>query len=335
MPRSSPVADLPDDPSPGHRIALSSVLRAREEIDPVFLDTPGYVCEPLAAALGCDLTLKVETINPIRSFKGRGASLLVRKLAAAGDFHGRGLVSASAGNWGQALAYACRDAGMPLVLYAATGANPLKVARMRALGAEVRLSGADFDEAKKAAELHARGNGSRMVADGLDVEASIGAATIGVELAEQGIFDAILVPLGNGALLTGIGRWMKAASPRTEVIGVSAAGADAMAASWRSGNLVMRDRVDTIADGIAVRVPIPEAVRDMAGTVDDVVLVPDEAIAEAMRRIFVHAGLVVEPAGAAGIAALLAFNERFRERRIATVLCGGNLTQEQVDRWLT
>jgi threonine dehydratase len=329
-------SDGPADPLRGHRIALSAVQAARQVIDPVFLNTPCYECEPLSTALGCRFILKLETANPIRSFKGRGASLLVRGLKPdRNSAPVTALVSASAGNWGQALAYACRDAGIPLILYAATNANSLKVARMRSLGADVRLAGSDFDAAKLEAEGFAREAGLRMVADGFDVEASIGAATIGFELAERGDYDSILVPLGNGALLAGIGRWTKAVAPTTEVVGVSATGADAMAASWRSGHLVTRERVETIADGIAVRVPIPEAVADMKGTVDDLLLVPDEAIVAAMRLLFAEAGLLIEPAGAAGVAAVLVYPERFKGKRVATVLCGGNLTGEQVRRWMT
>ena len=126
--------DLPADPLPAHRLRLENVLRAAALIDPVFLNTPQFDCEPLSEAVGCSLTLKLETANPIRSFKGRGAGYLVASRAAAGRLAGRRLVGASAGNWGQALAYACRSLGIPLTLFAATTANPLKVARMPALG---------------------------------------------------------------------------------------------------------------------------------------------------------------------------------------------------------
>lgn len=329
------LTQKPADPLPHHRIALSDVLAATQLIDPVFLDTPAYECEPLNLALGCRVTLKLETANPIRSFKGRGASFLVRGFNEdRNSVPAKAFVSASAGNWGQALAYACRDAGRPLILYAATGANPLKVARMRSLGAEVRLAGDDFDAAKSEAEAFARLAGLRMLADGLDVEASVGAATIGVELAARSDHEAILVPLGNGALVTGIGRWIKAVAPRTAVVGVSATGADAMEASWRSGRIFTRDRVDTIADGIGVRVPIAEALEDMKGTVDDVTLVPDAAIIAAMRLLFTEAGLLVEPAGAAGIAAILSYPERYKGKRVATILCGSNLTDIQFRDWL-
>lgn len=333
MERLAPA--LPADQAPGHRLRLENVLRAASLIDPVFLNSPQFNCEPLSAELGCALTLKLETANPIRSFKGRGAGYLVAARLADGSLKGRRLVGASAGNWGQALAYACRAHGIPLTLFAATTANPLKVARMKALGAEMVLTGHDFDAAKEAGEAHARATGGLWVADGLDPEAAEGAATIALELlagAEKP--DVLAVPLGNGALLTGIARWAKAVQPGIEVIGVQATGADAMEKSWRSGQLVFPPAVATIADGIGVRVPIREAVEDMKGLVDDVLLVRDEEIIAAMRLLFRSAGLMAEPSGAAGVAAIAAHPARFRGRRVATVICGSNLTAEQVKDWL-
>src|SRR6185295_4444339 len=152
--------------------------------------------------------------------------------------------------------------------------------RMRALGAEVKIAGADFDAAKEAGRAWARGEGLPFVEDGREPWITEGAGTIGVEMLERDdAFDAILVPLGNGALLNGVARWIKAASPATEVIGVCAAGAPSMERSWRKGPgapVVETERTDTIADGVAVRIPIAEAVADMHGLVDDVMLVPDD-----------------------------------------------------------
>lgn len=329
------VPALPADPLPGHRLKLENIARASSLIDPVFRNSPQFECEPLSASLDCRLTLKLETANPIRSFKGRGAGYLVASRAAAGKLGGRRLVGASAGNWGQALAYACRAHGIALTLFAATTANPLKVARMRELGAETILTGHDFDAAKQAGEAHARETGGLWVADGLDPEAAEGAATIAVELLEpESRPEVIVVPLGNGALLTGIARWAKAAHPGIGIIGVQAAGADAMEKSWRSGTLHFPPAAATIADGIGVRVPIAEAVEDMKGIVDDVLLVTDDQIIAAMRLLFRQAGLLAEPSGAAGIAAIQAYPGQFRGRRVATILCGSNLTGEQVRNWI-
>jgi threonine dehydratase len=322
---------LPHDPSPDHRLPLIQYPAARQQIDPVFLNSPQYECEALSHALGCQVTLKVETANPIRSFKGRGADYLVKSMPRGSE----PLVGASAGNWGQALAYACRTASRPLVLFASVNANPLKVERMRGFGAEVHLQGEDFDAAKLEAGRFAAANGFRMVADGLDPEASIGAGTMAMELTESGaLFDSVIVPLGNGAMLTGIGRWIKAASPGTSVVGVQSRDADAMEKSWRSGKLVFPDRISTIADGIGVRVPIAEAVADMKDTVDDVVLVDDESIIRAMRLLFLKAGLVTEPSGAAAIAAILSAPGRFKGKRASAIICGGNLTEDQFRTWI-
>ena len=318
---------------PAHRLSLDNIADAARRIDPVFLHSPQYECEALSHSLGCSLSLKLETANPIRCFKGRGADYFLARVVADGDQ--RPMVCASAGNFGQALAYACRKHGRHLVVYASVHANALKIARMRELGAQVRQHGEDFDAAKAAAREYCEAHGAWLVEDGREASISEGAGSIAVELlARHDALDAVLVPLGNGAMLSGIARWLKAASPATRVIGVSSTGADAMARAWRSGEIVALDRVDTIADGIAVRVPIPEAVADMGGIVDEVVLVEDHHIINAMGALFEHAGLLVEPAGAAGLAAILADSGRFAGQRLATVLCGGNLSREQIRQWL-
>lgn len=314
---------------PAHRLSLDNIARSAGVIDPVFLNSPQYECEPLSDALGCALTIKLDFTNPIRSFKGRGASFLVSEAMVRGDT--RPIVCASAGNWGQAMAYACRSVGKPIVIYASVNANPLKIARMKALGAEVRLEGSDFDAAKDAAKAHAKSINGWMVEDGLEPEVSEGHGTLAMELLARGdAFDAVIIPLGNGAMLNGMARWFKAASPATRVLGVSAAGAPAMEQSWRGERIVETPRADTIADGIAVRVPIPEAVSDMQGIVDDVLLITDEHIKQAMRLVQQHAGLLLEPAGAVGVAAILAHGPQVKGQRVATVLCGSNITQAQI-----
>jgi threonine dehydratase len=313
-----------------HRLKLANIERAMELIEPVFLNTPQYSAEVLDPILGCRLVVKIETLNPIRSFKGRGASYFVSELKTDTT-----LVCASAGNFGQAMAYACRAKGVPLIVYASVNANPLKVERMRALGGEVRLAGRDFDSSKLEAKRCAMSSGMRMVEDSLEPATGEGAGTMGLELLRwKEEFDVMLIALGNGAMLTGIGRWVKAHSPRTQMIGVGSRGAPAMYESWRTGRVVEYPDVDTIADGIGVRLPIPEVVQDMQGVVDDVVLVSDASILKAMKLLHEHLGLVVEPSGAVGIAAILEDQERFRNKLIATIICGGNLTPEQIKHWL-
>ncbi len=319
---------------PRHRLSLTHIAHSAAVIPPEFLNSPQYNCEPLSQALGCELTLKLDFTNPIRSFKGRGASFFVSEMQRRGDK--RAIVCASAGNWGQAMAYACRSFGLPIIIYAAINANPLKVARMKALGALMRQEGNDFDAAKDAAKAYARHINGLMVEDGFNPEISEGHGTLAVELLAHGAaFDAITIPLGNGAMLNGMGRWIKAASPATQVLGVSAAGADAMEKSWRGKTIVTSDTADTIADGMSVRVPIPEAVDDMQGMVDDVLLITDAHIIEAMRLVYSHAGLLLEPAGAVGVAAIVAYRAKFSNQKVATVLCGSNITESQIKDYLT
>lgn len=317
-------------PPSAPRITLANIERAATIIDPVFLHTPQFICEPLGTALGVRVALKVETLNPIRSFKGRGADLLVSRAAADVP-----LVTASAGNFGQAMAYACRKRGLRLTVFASVNANPLKLERMRALGAHVILHGQDFDEAKAEATRFADASDARLIEDGRDVETAEGAGTIGLEWLTFGErLDSLLVPLGNGALFNGVARVVKARSPHTRTIAVQAAAAPAMVESWRAGRAIECDSSGTIADGVAVRVPIDVALRDMDGLVDDAILVSEEGILEAMRLVHRHAGVVTEPSGVLGIAALIEYRDAFRSGVAGTILCGGNLTAEQMKTWL-
>src|SRR5262249_9091583 len=160
---------------------------------------------------------------------------------------------------------------------------------------------------KTEAKRFASQQGAWMVEDGREPEISEGAGSIAVELLEnESPFDSIILPLGNGALLNGNARWIKACSPATTVIGVCASGADSMQQSLKRGAQVEAATMDTIADGIGVRVPIPEAVSDMRGMVDEVRTVTDDQMIQVISLLFNAAGLVVEPAGAAGLAAVLA-----------------------------
>ena len=312
------------------RLSLERIAQAATIIDPVFLDSPHYRAEALEQQLGCRLVVKVETLNPIRSFKGRGAEYRVATLD--GRPH---LVCATAGNFGQGMAFAARKRGLPITIFASLNANPQKVERMRAFGADVRLVGEDVDAAHLAARAFAAESGAQLVEDGRDAAISEGAGTIGVELLRwPEPFDAILVPLGDGALLAGVARWVKAHQPDTQMIGVCASGAPAMERSWRAGQVQDLGRAETIADGIAVTMPFPEALGDLMGLVDDMLLVDDHTLVAAMRQAHQELGVVLEPAGAAGLAALLTYRERFSGQLIGTILSGGNITVQHMQQWL-
>ncbi|MEM1307618.1 MAG: pyridoxal-phosphate dependent enzyme [Pseudomonadota bacterium] len=315
------------------RIQIARIEEAARAIDPVFLGSPQFASSSLSEALGCTVTVKLETTNPIRCFKGRGADWLIGEAQRAGD--DRAIVCASAGNFGQGIAYAATRAGRSVTIYAAETANPLKIERMRALGGTVVLAGADFDAAKAAARVAAERDGARMVEDSLDIQTVEGAGTIGLELcARDACPDIIVVPIGNGAMINGIATAMKARKPDVEIVGVQATGAPAMEMSWRQNQPVETETVETIADGIAIRVPVPEAVADMCGLVDDVCLVDDAHTVTGVRMLHAHVGVVAEPSAGITVGALLAHRDRFAGRHVGIIVCGGNLTEAQINTWL-
>jgi threonine dehydratase len=312
-----------------HRLSIQHIVAAAAAIDPVFRDTPQYAAETLHAQLGCKLVVKVETLNPIRSFKARGAQFLVSQMA--GSPH---LVCATAGNFGQGMAYAARTRGWPITIFVGAHANPMKVARMRELGATVREGSDDPDKLHAEAAAFARSNGAHLVEDGREAAIAEGAGTIAVELLRwPKCFDDIVVPLGDGALLGGMARWVKAQCPTTRMIGVCATASPAMERSWRSKKVVSAPCDGTIAAGITVGTPFEEAVTDLTGLIDDVLLVPDSSLITAMRLAHRELGVVLEPAGAAGLAALMDHREQFRGRLVATVLTGGNVSPSNLREW--
>ena len=195
---------------------------------------------------------------------------------------------------------------------------------MRSLGATVTLAGTDFEEAKRLARQQADQHaGSLFIEDGDDPAISEGAGTIGVELLRAGNIDTIVLPVGDGALITGVAMWVKEHSPQTKIVGVCARGAPAMVESWQAGKVVSTETTETIADGIAVRVPIARSAERMKSLVDEMVLVDDSQLLEAMRLAVTALGLVLEPAGAAGLAAIRA--HALGGDQLATVLTGSNL----------
>lgn len=310
------------------RVTAAGIARAAQGISPVFVNTPLVQHDDLDSWLGARVSLKVESLGPLRSFKGRGGDWFMRERTATGP-----VCAASAGNFGQALAWAARMAGVTCTMFASVNASPLKLARMRALGATVIQSGDDFDAAKDAAREHARHHGIEFVEDGEALAITEGAGSIAVELANAVTIDTLLVPLGNGALLAGVATWMRAVSPSTRIVGVVAEGAPAMLRALTGIQVDLTIPVSTIADGIGVRVPVQQAVDDLRALFDDLVAVSEDAIVAAMRGLIAHAGLIAEPAGAVGVAAVLAAPHGTYGDRVGTILCGGNVTTEQLSQW--
>ena len=293
-------------------LTAGAIRDAAAAIDPVFTGSPQFVNDGLSQRLGVPVIVKVETVNPIRSFKGRGTWIAVHGLAGEGRIGpDRPIVVASAGNFGQGVAYAARALGVRAVVFTSRHANRGKIARMRALGATVVEDGEDFDDARGASERYAAEHAAEILVDGDDPRISTGAATLAVELTDAidaGVLPSIAVasvPVGNGALIDGVGSWLRHASPGTRVIGVQAAGADAMTRSFAAGRPIDGDHVDTYADGIASRIAIPKAVELMFGRVDAMHTVSEDALHEAQAELTEALGITVEGAAGASWAGLL------------------------------
>lgn len=296
------------------------ILASRGVIDQAFLDSPLMRHPGLDEALGCRLTLKVETLNPVRSFKGRGTEAVLSALSPRPS----AVVAASSGNFGQGIARAASRRGIASTVFAPADANPLKVDAMRRLGATVELVEPDVDESD-AARAAAVKWGVPFVEDGAHREIASGAGTIAQEMTAAGVRpEVFLVQIGDGALAGGIGSWLRAVSPKTRIIGVTAAGSPAMADSLRAGSVVERP-ARTIADGMSISRPIAASLALVALVVDEVLAVDEPTLLAAVRLLIDKAGLLAEPSGAAGVAALLAYGDRFGGADVAAVVTGSNL----------
>jgi threonine dehydratase len=304
-------------------------------IHPAFRASPQYEHEGLAARAGVPVVVKVETVNPIRAFKGRGTWLAIEGLVGEGRIgRDRPVVAASTGNFGQGVAFAARAFDVPAIVFADEYANPVKLERIRGFGARVVLHGRDFDAAREAAAAFVEAEGGHLLVDGQDPRIAAGAATIGVELTDAIAARALpplqtaYIPLGNGALIVGIGAWLRHASPETRIVGVAATGAPSMVRSWEAQQVIETAEAATYAEGIACRVPVPEALEMMVGRIDDLLLVSEEQLYAADAELRAATGITVEGAAAASWAGLLADTGRAEraggDRGAALVLVTGS-----------
>jgi threonine dehydratase len=321
------VATQRQDPA----LEPESIRAALARIPPVFRDSPQYVHEGLSARAGRPVIVKIESVNPIGAFKGRGCWRAIEALAGEGRIAGdRPVVVASTGNFGQGVAYAARAQRIPAVVFADEHANPTKLDRMRRFGATVIQAGHDFDAAREAAARYAAEHDSFLLVDGEEPWVAAGAGTLAVELTdgiERGELPALAsawIPVGNGALIVGVGAWLRHAAPGCRVTGVQSEAAPSMTLSWRANAVVETPTAATFADGIASRVPVPEALDMMVGRVDDMVLISEEAIRAAQAELTVALGITVEGAAAASWAGLLAAADDAPDGAAFVLVTGSN-----------
>jgi threonine dehydratase len=323
------VTAIPAQPEPAaDPVGLADVLAARRRIRPHLSPTAFRSYPALTDAVGAEVWVKHENHNPTAAFKVRGGVNLVARLGD--DERDRGLISASTGNHGQSIAYAARLFGVRATICVPEGANPVKVAAIRALGAEIVVHGRDFDEARERCEELARRDGLRYVHSGNepDLIAGVGTATLEMLDEDPGL-DAIVVPVGGGSGAAGVCVVAKAVRPEIAVIGVQSAAAPAAQRSWRAGAL-LEDRMETFAEGLATRTAfaLPQAI--MRRHLDDFVLVSDDDLRAATARMIAATSNLIEPAGAAALAGALALRDRLSGLRVALIASGGNISLDQL-----
>src|SRR6185295_11706519 len=271
--------------------------------------------------------LKLESELPTGSFKVRGAlySLSVNlERRALGE-----VVAASTGNHGAAVAYAARLLGVRATIFVPERPNPVKAARILELGAQLVEGGKDLTDAIDRAAAYADERGAFFLHDASDPDIPTGTGTIALETLQQlPTTDAIYVPVGDTALIRGLAAAAKPLRPGIRIVGVQATRAPAYAMSWREGTVVVTHVADTIADGLAVRRPLPENVAAIRGLVDDMRLVTDEQLKSAIGFLAAREQVVAEPAGAAAAAALLSEPPDQAKGTIVLIVSGSNIAPD-------
>jgi threonine dehydratase len=320
-----PLPPLPVD-DPRFRIpTLHDVYLARRVVNRYLKPTPLLRSPALAERLGCDIHLKCENLQPIGAFKVRGGLNLLSQLSD--EERARGVLTVSTGNHGQSIAYAAREFGVRAIVYMPEGGNPLKVASMRRLGAEVVYHGTDVDACIVEAEQRARRDGMYYIHPINDARLVAGVATYTVEILEEvPDLDVLFVPLGGGSGLGGACIAGKTINPRLTVIGVQAGGAPVVHDSWRRRELLAYPQVDTFAEGLATRVAYELPAHILWDRVDDIRLASDAELRRTILTLLETTRLLAEGAGAAAVAAAYQMKDELAGKKVAAVLSGGNLT---------
>jgi threonine dehydratase len=307
---------------------LTDVLEARRRLAPYLHPTPLYGYPALDDVVGTTVLVKHENHQPVGAFKVRGGVNLVSQLSE-GERE-RGVLAASTGNHGQSVAYAARLFGVSATICAPEGANPVKVASMRGLGAEVLLHGRDFDEAREHCEELAREREGRYIHSGNEPLLIAGVGTEMLEILEQEPrLDLVFVPIGGGSGAAGCCIVAKAMSPSVRVVGVQSEAAPTAYRSWKERRPV-EDVMETRAEGLATRVPFELPQQILRRLLDDFVLVSEDEIRSAQRTMIETTRNLIEAAGAAPLAAALRQRSELGGVRVALVASGGNVSPQQL-----
>jgi threonine dehydratase len=308
-------------------VTPTDIERAAKDLRAYLPPTPLQHSRAFTDKARCHVHLKIESIQPIRAFKVRGAlNKLIRMPAGQ---RSAGVITASAGNHGLGVAYAAAVFDVPATVYVPETANQFKVEAIRRLGARVIAAGRNYSGANLEALNAQLESGATFIHAYDDPDVVAGQGTIATELlTDLKDFDTVLVPVGGGGLIGGIALYLKSKKPDIKVIGVEPVGADGMYRSRRAGTIVTLDRVNTIADGLAASAPGKLTFELAQRYVDELVLVEETEMLRAIRLLFEWEHLLAEPAGAAGLAALLYHYRPVPNEKVVVILSGGNVTDE-------
>lgn len=310
------------DPRVVDPLTLDDIRIAADRLHGELVETPCMPSRTLSALTGCEVFLKFENLQFTASFKERGALNKIAQLSNAE--RASGVLAVSAGNHAQGVAYHAQRMGIPATIVMPRFAPPVKVERTRGFGAEIVLEGDTFDDARAHGLQLAVQRGLTVMHPFDDFAVMAGQGTIGLEmLAQQPAIDTLVVAIGGGGLISGVATVAKTLRPDIEVIGVQT---ERFPAAWNARHGQVRDVGQvTIADGIAVRSPGVLTAPLIAERVDDVLLVSEDDIEQAILMLLEIEKTVVEGAGAVGLAALMRHADRFRGRKVGLILCGGNI----------
>ena len=315
--------------SPALPVTVTDILDARRVVNRYLTPTPVVRPAALAARLGFEIAIKCENLQPIGAFKVRGGINLLSRLSD--DELARGVVSASTGNHAQSIAYAAKIFGARAVIFMPNNPNPLKAEAVRQLGGEIVESGRDFDTCNEAAMEMAEREGMRYIHPANEPHLVAGVGTYALELIEsEPHLDSVIVPVGGGSGVCGTATVFKAMRPETRVIAVQTENMPAVHDSYHQKKLVSYPGGKTWAEGLATRVAFEMPFKMMQQLVDDVVLVSEDDMREAMLDLMEAAHLVAEGAGAASLAAAKNLRADLHGQRVGLIVSGGNVTLDTI-----
>ena len=306
---------------------LKGVREASESLKDIVSLTPLNINERLSKELNCRIFLKREDLQLVRSFKIRGAYNKIKSLNISNNIDKK-IICASAGNHAQGFAYSCNRLKIYGKVYMPVTTPKQKIERVKMFGdkyVEVVLHGDNFDDAQKEAQKN-NNDGTLFIHAFDDKEVIEGQATIGLEMIDQvdKHFDYLVVPIGGGGLISGIITVFKELSPKTKIIGIEAEGAPAMTESLKQNKIITLNKIDNFVDGVSIKkigkIPFEICKKNL----DDILTIPEGKICQTILDLYNKDGIIVEPAGAIGISAVELHKQRFKNKNVGVLICGGN-----------